>query len=59
MEDDEDDGDGGRLADTVATGLAGEGGSVSTGEEDPGVAGASADAAKRRSASPTATSERK
>jgi hypothetical protein len=56
-----DDGDGGTLADAVAaaTGLAGDGGSVSTGEEDPGVAGASADAAKRRSASPTAASERK
>ena len=51
-----DDGDGGRLADAAATGLAGEGGSVSTGE-DSSVAGA--DATKRRSASPTAASERK
>jgi hypothetical protein len=53
-----DDGHGGRLADAVATSLAGEGGSVSTGE-DPGVAGAGADATKRRSASPTTASERK
>jgi hypothetical protein len=53
-----DDGHVGRLADAAAASLAGEGGSVSTGE-DPGVAGASVDATKRRSASPTAASERK
>jgi hypothetical protein len=53
-----DDGDGGRLADAAATDLAGEGGSVSTGE-DTGMAGASADATKRHSVSPTAVSERK
>jgi hypothetical protein len=55
----EDDGDGGTLADAGATSLAVESGSVSTGEEDPGMAGASTDAAKRRSASPTAASEQK
>jgi hypothetical protein len=53
-----DDDHGGRLADAAATSLAGEGGSVSTGE-DPGVADASVDATKRRSASPTTASERK
>jgi hypothetical protein len=53
-----DEGDDGRLADAAAIGLVGEGRSVSTGD-DPGVAGVSADATKRRSASPTAASERK
>lgn len=56
---DDEEGDGGRLE--AATCLAGDGGSVSTGEE-PGAcvgAGASAAAAKRLRASPTAARERK
>lgn len=60
----DEDGDGGRLdlaaAAEASTGFAGDGGRVSTGEEpDGGVPGASAAAANRRSAPPTAASERK